>query len=472
MADIIRETDEYVRYDIDFDEIVDAAQQVEEAAEGYDDLNDRLDDMDDSIAQAQQGIHFKGFVNYYSDLPNSPMENDAYTVLYSGTSGTDPDGTEYVWSNHGGTMEWNPWGKQTYSQSQIDTFLSAKQDTVTAGTGLAFGTGAAANTLGHSNTVTAKSTQGFAQIAYDAQGHITGSTAATTAQTNAINSGIDSTKVAQIETNKTNILLNWSDGKNLFDPTQQSTSGTGYTVIRNADNTITVTATGTNSQQFFTFGTFTPSVTGTYLFTSGKVGSSSTCGIYIKIGNDYYWADTLEGEGLQLSLVAGTTYTMTCRLSANQTGTWNFEPMIRSQGDSAYQPYAMSNVDLTTLSKQNQTNISTITPIVSTVEHTATQTANYEQVTGLTYTLAAGKTANFNVSAINQRGAIRGIKIATGTTLSDENTVAISETSANYRALTCGGIYTNTGSSDLTLYVFVKFYSAVKNAVTLSAYQV
>lgn len=120
----------------------------------------------------------------------------------------------------------------------------------------------------------------------------------------------------------------------------------------------------------------------------------------------------------------------------------------------------------------NKNNILSITPTITTVEHTATQTTDYEQVVGLTYTLAAGKTANFSVSAINQRGAIRGIKIATGTTLSDANTVAISETSANYRALTCGGIYTNTGSSDVTLYVFVKFYSAVKNAVTLSAYQV
>ncbi len=120
----------------------------------------------------------------------------------------------------------------------------------------------------------------------------------------------------------------------------------------------------------------------------------------------------------------------------------------------------------------NKNNISSITPTITTVDHTAIQTTNYEQVTGLTYTLAAGKTAIFNVSAINQRGAIRGIKIVTGTTLSDADTVAISETSANYRALTCGGIYTNTSSGDVTLYVFVKFYSAVKNAVTLSAYQV
>lgn len=72
-----------------------------------------------------------------------------------------------------------------------------------AGTGLS----KSGTTLNHSNSVTAKTTQGFAQIAYDAQGHITGSTAATTAQADAINSGITLTDVAQITTNKNNILL-------------------------------------------------------------------------------------------------------------------------------------------------------------------------------------------------------------------------------------------------------------------------
>lgn len=80
-----------------------------------------------------------------------------------------------------------------------------KADTAiqSAGTGLS----ASGTTLNHSNSVTAKTTQGFAQIAYDAQGHITGSTAATTAQADAINSGITSTDVAQIGLNKNNISL-------------------------------------------------------------------------------------------------------------------------------------------------------------------------------------------------------------------------------------------------------------------------
>lgn len=56
--------------------------------------------------------------------------------------------------------------------------IKTKQDTITAGTGLAFGTGAAAATLGHSNSVTAATTavggaSAALKVKYDAQGHIT-----------------------------------------------------------------------------------------------------------------------------------------------------------------------------------------------------------------------------------------------------------------------------------------------------------
>ena len=54
---------------------------------------------------------------------------------------------------------------------------NAKQDAITAGTGLSFGTGASANTLGHTNSVDAITTAGFYKVKYDAQGHITGTTA-------------------------------------------------------------------------------------------------------------------------------------------------------------------------------------------------------------------------------------------------------------------------------------------------------
>ena len=100
-----------------------ASEQINKASTGFADLDTRLDTMDTAIEQAQQAIHFKGFVNYYNDLPVNPEENDAYTVLYSGTSGTEQDGTEYVWSKHENTYEWNAWGKLTYSQAQIDNKL-------------------------------------------------------------------------------------------------------------------------------------------------------------------------------------------------------------------------------------------------------------------------------------------------------------------------------------------------------------
>lgn len=81
----------------------------------------------------------------------------------------------------------------------IYTALSGKIDT--AGTGLT----KSGTTINHANSVTAKSTQGFAQIAYDTEGHITGSTAATTAQENAINSGVTAETVAQVGANTANI---------------------------------------------------------------------------------------------------------------------------------------------------------------------------------------------------------------------------------------------------------------------------
>lgn len=105
-------------------------------------------------------------------------------------------------------------------------------------------------TVGHSNSVTAKTTQGFAQIAYDAQGHITSSTEATQTQLDAMNSGIDSTKVAQIATNETNIskdeaaLVEIVDGgaKNLLDLTKATSMSVGagitYTLADNGILTV------------------------------------------------------------------------------------------------------------------------------------------------------------------------------------------------------------------------------------------
>lgn len=70
-----------------------------------------------------------------------------------------------------------------------------------AGTGLS----KSGTTINHSNSVTAKTTRAIRKISFDAQGHITGSAELSAAESDALSSGIDSTKVAQITTNKNNI---------------------------------------------------------------------------------------------------------------------------------------------------------------------------------------------------------------------------------------------------------------------------
>lgn len=98
--------------------------------------------------------------------------------------------------------------------SNISNLQTNKQDKITAGTGLTFGTGADVNKLNHSNSTTAKTTQAIRKTSFDAQGHITGSTELTTAESNAIASGIDSTKVTQIQNNTTKLTGIVSTGNN------------------------------------------------------------------------------------------------------------------------------------------------------------------------------------------------------------------------------------------------------------------
>lgn len=79
-------------------------------------------------------------------------------------------------------------------------------------------------TVGHSNSVTAKTSSSLKKFTYDAHGHVTGSSELSTAESDALASGIDSTKVTQIETNKNNILSIYEKiGNNLVN----SASGSG-----------------------------------------------------------------------------------------------------------------------------------------------------------------------------------------------------------------------------------------------------
>ena len=128
-------------------------------------------------------------------------------------------------------------------------FATAAQGTLAASAIQSAGTGLTKDgtTLNHSNSVTAQTSESFASFTYDAQGHITGSTAATTAQLNAINSGITSTDVGQIDINKTNILLvlNADGQKNKWNFANAPSGVMQNVIINKQADSLTVTANGT-----------------------------------------------------------------------------------------------------------------------------------------------------------------------------------------------------------------------------------
>ena len=87
---------------------------------------------DVTIAPLLGGVHYRGSVNYASNLPASPEEGDAYTVKYKGTTGTDPDGAEYVWGldTDDNMYKWIVFAADSYTKAEVDTLLSGKQDTI------------------------------------------------------------------------------------------------------------------------------------------------------------------------------------------------------------------------------------------------------------------------------------------------------------------------------------------------------
>lgn len=63
---------------------------------------------DKLLGRVATGFNWLGAVKYHSDLPASANEGDAYTVMYTGSSGTAVDGTEYAWGQLNGTAQWIP----------------------------------------------------------------------------------------------------------------------------------------------------------------------------------------------------------------------------------------------------------------------------------------------------------------------------------------------------------------------------
>lgn len=68
---------------------------------------------DTVINNLPKGIIYKGSVNYYTDLPNDAEIGDCYTVSYTGESGSNPYGAEFVWGTNTATSvnEWTQIGQ-------------------------------------------------------------------------------------------------------------------------------------------------------------------------------------------------------------------------------------------------------------------------------------------------------------------------------------------------------------------------
>ena len=87
----------------------------------------------DQVAQSLMGgVHYRGSVSYYADLPNDAAEGDSYTVKYAGTSGSVADGTEYTWGydTDSQTYAWISFSKDAYSKAETDALLGGKQNVI------------------------------------------------------------------------------------------------------------------------------------------------------------------------------------------------------------------------------------------------------------------------------------------------------------------------------------------------------
>lgn len=162
-----------------------------------------------------------------------------------------------------------------------------------------------------------------------------------------MNSGITAEDVTQIGTNENNILsLNkYGGGKNKFNIDGATINASDASYTKNSDGTINVTkSTNTVGQVAMTQAFL--GETGTYIISGcPSGGSSTTYEMLIQSGNTVLARDY--GEGASVSLTNGTEYQFKVVIRESQTlSNKLFKPMISVEGGD-YQPYAMSNAEIT-----------------------------------------------------------------------------------------------------------------------------
>lgn len=209
-------------------------------------------------------------------------------------------------------------------------------------------------TVGHSNSVTAKTSSSLKKFTYDAHGHVTGSSELSTAESNALASGIDSTKVAQIATNENNISFYQENGsKNALDCTLKALkalnasnwtgnvcnqNGVNYTV--NNDGSITVSGTSATGDSYFKLSGGV-NIGDCKLTGCPSGGGAQRYMIYVTTPDK---ADT--GSGNTYTGNSGSVYIIV-RTAMGTVSNLVFKPMISpADMDNTYQQYAPSNAEL------------------------------------------------------------------------------------------------------------------------------
>lgn len=180
----------------------------------------------------------------------------------------------------------------------------------------------------------------------------------TDAQLAAINSGITDDDVEQIDLNKNNISSAANVGvKNLCKPNVSADSE--VTVVVNADLSITVTCNTTALREVHIFTDLSGLTDGKDYILSGCNGGnySNTYGFAVR---------TSGGAGKAFESDGETTFTKTAEIvkmdliiRSGQNWTKTFYPMIRPAyiSDPTYQPYALSNAELTAKEQANESDI-------------------------------------------------------------------------------------------------------------------
>lgn len=215
-------------------------------------------------------------------------------------------------------------------------------------------------TVGHSNSVTAKTNSSVKKFTYDEHGHVTGSSELSAAESDALASGVDSTKVAQIATNKNNISYNTKNGVSNVLPLN--------TVYKRG-----IRADVTEPSKIHFYGTPDSSGTlsgltkrmtlkeGTYTITVNTDFDTS-------INADIYLYDTTSSDTI-LTLDTSGTYEFTANpaheylyafyFNLGVTVDFNYQVTVRLKNspDVGFQSYALSNAELTAENKINKNNI-------------------------------------------------------------------------------------------------------------------